>query len=396
MPNILISYRRQDLDAIAGRIRDRVAAYYGEDRIFMDIDSIPFGLDFRKQVQDALMRNDVVLAIIGPKWLGRTRAGSARINETTDPVRIEIEAALARGIPVVPVLVGRANMPREADLPESLKQLSYLNAAEVSSGRDFNQQMERLRRSIDSLFDSGASSPVTNAAASSRIGDDAGVRKPEREQFAFGPLLQKFGIRFKDRTRERAFLELFSNRFYAVGQTSMLFGIVGWIVFGITDLLSDTGLQSTRFRFMLAMPLMLLFFGLSFTRAARRLWQPFFSLFAVVGITCMYIALLLVGQEQWYRTEQATMSFLFFIALIGMAPFTTLYTAGVGLFVVALHTYYLISRHPPLPAEHLYFYSLFVFGCYAIACTGAWFRERSWRDAFATRERLAMGQAGSQ
>ena len=150
----------------------------------MDIDSIPFGLDFRKQVQDALMRNDVVLAIIGPKWLGRTRAGSARINETTDPVRIEIEAALARGIPVVPVLVGRANMPREADLPESLKQLSYLNAAEVSSGRDFNQQMERLRRSIDSLFDSWGSSPVTNAAASSRIGDDAGVRKPERERFA--------------------------------------------------------------------------------------------------------------------------------------------------------------------------------------------------------------------
>src|SRR6185295_6796757 len=132
VPNILISYRREDSDAIAGRIRDRVAGQYGESRIFMDIDSIPFGLGFRKQVQNALMRNDIVLAIIGPKWLGATRGGVARIADETDPVRIEVETALKRGIPVIPVLVNKAIMPKPGDLPEGLKELSFLNAAEVS------------------------------------------------------------------------------------------------------------------------------------------------------------------------------------------------------------------------------------------------------------------------
>jgi hypothetical protein len=152
VPKILISYRRADSDAIAGRIRDRVAGYFGDDCVFMDIDSIPFGLDFRKQVQEALVKNDIVLAIIGPKWMGGTRGGSSRILSESDPVRVEIETALTRGIPVVPVLVGTATMPRASDLPEGLKDLPYLNAAEVSAGRDFNQHMERLLRSIEQLL----------------------------------------------------------------------------------------------------------------------------------------------------------------------------------------------------------------------------------------------------
>ena len=81
---------------------------------------------------------------------------------------------------------------------------------------------------------------------------------------------------------------------------------------------------------------MLLFFGLSFTNVARQLWQPFSSMFALVGITCMYIALTLVDQETWFRVAQATMSFMLFLALIGMAPFTTFYAVGVGLFIVVI------------------------------------------------------------
>ena len=150
MSHILISYRRTDSDAIAGRIRDRVVAHFGEEAVFMDIDSIPFGVDFRKQVQSALMQNDVVLAVIGPKWMGATRGGTQRITEVSDPVRVELETALSRGIPVIPILVGQATMPKAADLPESLRDLPYLNAAEVSAGRDFNQHIDRLLRSIES------------------------------------------------------------------------------------------------------------------------------------------------------------------------------------------------------------------------------------------------------
>src|SRR5260370_38105601 len=114
----------------------------------------------------------------------------------------------------------------------------------------------------------------------------------------------------------------------------MMFGIVGWVVFGATDLLSGVGgLHSIQFRFMFAMPLMLMLFGLSFTPFARRHWQRFFALFAVVGITCMYAALLLVGPQSWFRVEQGTMSFMLFIAFVGMAPFTAIYTVAVGVFI---------------------------------------------------------------
>src|SRR6185369_11133076 len=116
---------RADSDAIAGRIRDRVAAYYGEDAVFMDIDSIPIGLDFRDHVMNALLKNDLVLAIIGPKWIGPGRGGSDRIQQEADPVRMEIETALQRGIPVVPVLVGGATLPKPTERPESLKDLPF-------------------------------------------------------------------------------------------------------------------------------------------------------------------------------------------------------------------------------------------------------------------------------
>jgi hypothetical protein len=405
VPNILISYRREDSDAIAGRIRDRIVGRFGVDSVFMDIDSIPFGLDFRKQVQHALTQNDIVLAIIGPKWLGVTRGGSARIRDELDPVRIEIETALKRGIPVIPVLVGRAAMPKANDLPDSLKDLSFLNAAEVSAGRDFGQQMERLLRSIDRFLEGKAGEAVSrstdiapnevNIAASPRTHD--GIRAPEskhgRKHTGISLWMEKSRLLFGDQDLERAFMDSFRNRFYVIGQTSMLFGITGWIVFGATDLLSGVGgLQSTRFRFMLAMPLMFLFFGLSFTKVARRLWQSFFAAFAVVGIACMYTALILVGREAWFRVEQGTMSFMFFLALVGLAPFTTVYTIAVGLFITLLHAYYILS-YPDLAGVHALFYNLFAVACYLIACTAAWVRESSLRLAFLDKARSLGGSA---
>jgi TIR domain-containing protein len=148
MPKIIISYRRSDSGVITGRIRDRLAQHYGDDSVFMDIDNIPFGMDFRKNIADALAKNDILLAVIGPDWLGAVSSGPGRIHEQDDPVRIEVETALQRGIPTIPVLVGGASMPTADELPDTLKSLSYHNAAEVDSGRDFHAHMDRLVRSM--------------------------------------------------------------------------------------------------------------------------------------------------------------------------------------------------------------------------------------------------------
>jgi hypothetical protein len=151
MPKIIISYRRADTDAIAGRIRDRLERDYGKNSIFMDIDNIPFGTDFREHIQNAILQNDLLLAVVGPNWTGPNETGTARIEEETDLVRIEVETAMKAHIPVIPLLVNGAPMPKAEDLPDSLKDFAFKNAAPVDSGRDFHLHMDRLVRSINRL-----------------------------------------------------------------------------------------------------------------------------------------------------------------------------------------------------------------------------------------------------
>lgn len=155
MLKIAISYRRSDSDA-CGRIFDRLVRRYGKEAVFRDIDNIPFGTDFRKVVSDALRGTDVLIAIVGPKWRGGSRRGGVRINDENDLVRIEVEIALQRNIPIIPVLVGNAIMPKPVELPQSLREFSFRNAASVDSGRNFDADVKRLMHSMDRLFRGGA------------------------------------------------------------------------------------------------------------------------------------------------------------------------------------------------------------------------------------------------
>jgi hypothetical protein len=145
---IVISYRRTDSEGIAGRIRDRLANFFGEKSIFMDVDSIPLGIDFRDYIETILTKNDMMIVIIGPSWLGTDTSGVSRINDESDPVRMEVELAFERGVPIIPVLVGGARMPSPTQLPQSLKKLAFRNAAEVHAGRDFHHHLDGLIQSL--------------------------------------------------------------------------------------------------------------------------------------------------------------------------------------------------------------------------------------------------------
>src|SRR5262249_55265305 len=67
-------------------------------------------------------------------------------------VRIEVESALERDLPVIPILIDRTRMPGEADLPPSLARLAYRNAIELDQGRDFHPHVDRLIRGIERLL----------------------------------------------------------------------------------------------------------------------------------------------------------------------------------------------------------------------------------------------------
>jgi hypothetical protein len=153
MPRIFISYRRDDSGDATGHICDCLTARFGQQNVFIDVDSIPFGVDFRRHLEQAVGRCNVLLAVMGEHWLETRfsegpKKGQRRIDDPDDYVRTEIQAALARNIPVVPVLVGRATMPRAEDLPDGLKELAFRNAAEVRPGRDFRAHVERLVRGL--------------------------------------------------------------------------------------------------------------------------------------------------------------------------------------------------------------------------------------------------------
>ena len=149
MTRIAISYRRTNSAAITGRIFDRLTLRYGEDAVFMDIDNIPVGTDFRRHIEKVLADSDILVAVIGTRWRGTDRI---RIMEKSDPVRVEIEMSQQFGLAVVPVLVDGARMPSADELPESLTDFAYINAAVVDSGVDFRQHIERLCRSLDRII----------------------------------------------------------------------------------------------------------------------------------------------------------------------------------------------------------------------------------------------------
>lgn len=126
---------------------------YGPASVFKDVETIPLGLDFRDVIRKALGKCKVVLAVIGRDWVSATdEAGERRLDNPADFVRIELEATLERGIPVVPVLVDDAPIPKARDLPESLGALVYRNGIPIRPDPDFDHDMDRLEDGLDRIL----------------------------------------------------------------------------------------------------------------------------------------------------------------------------------------------------------------------------------------------------
>ncbi|HEX4960214.1 MAG TPA: toll/interleukin-1 receptor domain-containing protein [Thermoanaerobaculia bacterium] len=138
MGGIFISYRRDDATGYVYALRDRLAARFGPGQIFMDIDSIEPGLDFVEVIESSVASCDVVLALIGKRWLQ-----TERLQDPRDFVRLEIQAALARKIRVIPVLLEGTEMPSAEELPDVLSPLSRRQAFEISN-RHFSDDLNQL------------------------------------------------------------------------------------------------------------------------------------------------------------------------------------------------------------------------------------------------------------
>lgn len=147
MSRLFVSYRRDDAANDAGRLAEHLRAHFGVHNVFIDVDTIEYGEDFVEKIQREVGSSDILLAVIGRGWLAaKDDGGHRRIDNPEDFVRIEIGTALKRNIRVVPVLVQRATMPKEGDLPEDLAGLLRRNALEIRE--------TQFARDVDALIDS--------------------------------------------------------------------------------------------------------------------------------------------------------------------------------------------------------------------------------------------------
>ncbi len=183
---IFLSYRREDSADVCGRINDRLAQHFGQESVFTDVDSIPLGLDFQKYIDERVGECDIFLVVIGRNWLSITDTdGRPRLQQPNDFVRIEVESALQRNIPVIPLLVQRADIPSADELPISLTRLATRNGMQIRPNPDFHRDMARLINGIETHLttQSGEAKKDTreNQPAADREERQLSALKPRRK-----------------------------------------------------------------------------------------------------------------------------------------------------------------------------------------------------------------------
>lgn len=141
---IFLCYRRDDSGTIVGRIFDRLAIEFGNENIFKDVDNIPYGVDFVEYLDREIQKCGALFVVIGPRWLRSAPQDASRLDDPNDFVRIEIASALRRTIPVVPVLVDGAQMPRADQLPDEIQSLARRHGTMIRQDPDFHSDVTRL------------------------------------------------------------------------------------------------------------------------------------------------------------------------------------------------------------------------------------------------------------
>lgn len=144
--SVFLSYRREDSAGYAGRVCEHLAAVFGSEHVFMDVQDIAPGQDFTEAIESTISACQALVVVIGPRWIAdlKQRGGGE------DFVRHEVAVALRRKVTVIPVLVGGAVMPSAGDLPEGLAPLSRRQALEIRDAR-FDDDAKLLVRALQQV-----------------------------------------------------------------------------------------------------------------------------------------------------------------------------------------------------------------------------------------------------
>jgi hypothetical protein len=148
---VFISYRRNEAAAYARGLYDRLAAHFGKEKVFLDMENVGWGEDFVEAITSAAESCAVLIALISREW-SRSAGGKAELD---DYVRLEVATALGRKIRVIPILIQGASMPAPKELPEDLSPLVRRNALALSDTR-WERDVEDLIKTLEKLLGDSA------------------------------------------------------------------------------------------------------------------------------------------------------------------------------------------------------------------------------------------------
>src|ERR1700720_2518587 len=188
MSTVFISYRREITAGEARALFNELLGKLGKNSVFMDVDSIALGRDFRGALQKTLESCDLMLVLIGKDWAEvKDEEGRPRLHDPGDFVRLEIEGALKRDIVVTPILVQGAHMPAPEQLPVEIRDLVYRNGFELSHNRwesDFAEMTRRLNLDIAKEGGRVEQPASTVAAPNASTAPAAQPASPDRRFFS--------------------------------------------------------------------------------------------------------------------------------------------------------------------------------------------------------------------
>lgn len=154
MAHIFISYRRDDNAIAANAIYKALVQTFGEQDIFFDVHGMPLGVDWEAYLREQVHACRVMLVVIGRDWLTirDPDTGERRLDQAVDFVRYEIETALQRNIPVIPLFLDGLRMLPAAELPESIQALTKRQGQSIRRAPDFDADITRLITQLDRML----------------------------------------------------------------------------------------------------------------------------------------------------------------------------------------------------------------------------------------------------
>ncbi|WP_043683926.1 TIR domain-containing protein [Streptomyces xylophagus] len=172
MHEIFVNYRTKSGKEVAYSCDRALSARFGPDSVFLARKSIDPGNNYIDVLVRAARRSHVLLALVDEEWIDapdRNRPGRRALDNPQDWVRRELEEALAAGVLIVPLFLGRRVEqldPRR--LPRSIAEIAecqYTRVDQHSLEADLTRLGDRLVRLVPALAALDRATPTDEPAS---------------------------------------------------------------------------------------------------------------------------------------------------------------------------------------------------------------------------------------